>query len=88
VTWLETYIGKEVAVDLSDGFTVYGTLVSADAHHCVFADADLHIQQEANSTRDLYAKEVSEVGVRPNRRRLAVPLGRVVGICLLEDLAP
>jgi hypothetical protein len=86
--WLVAFLEREVAVDLSDGFTVFGRLITVAPDHCEFADADLHNQQEANSSRDRYAAEVHEVGIRPNRRWVAIPRDRIIAVCPLEDLAP
>jgi len=85
--WLSDYLERAVVIELGDDFTAFGTLVEVGEGHCRLRDVDLHHQGEANSTRDVYALEVKDIGVRPNRRELAVPLGRIVAVSLIEDVS-
>ncbi len=86
-SWLQGYVDKEVVAEIGDGFTVFGTLIDVDDHHLLFADADLHHQGEANSSRDVYALETRDLGIRRNRERLAVPQGRLIAIALLREVS-
>lgn len=86
--WLQFLVGREVIAEIGDGFTVFGTLELVGPGHLFFKDADLHQQFEANSTRDVYAIETQQIGIRPNRKTLAVPLDRLIAICPLADVEP
>ena len=48
--------------------------------------ADLHDHREANSTKEVYALESRQIGVRVNRQRVAIPRQQLVAISLLDDL--
>lgn len=86
--WLRFFVGRVVVVELGEGFTAFGTLDHVGPAHLFLRDVDLHQQAEANSSRDVYAIETAEIGIRPNRATLAVPLARVIAICPLEDVVP
>jgi hypothetical protein len=84
--WLDPFIDKVVIADLDELYLVIGTLASAGPDHLVFTDADLHDHREANSTKEVYALESRQIGVRVNRTRVVIPRSRLVAISLLEDL--
>jgi hypothetical protein len=86
-TWLAPFIGQRVVVDLDAHYLVIGTLIAASADHLAFAEADVHDHHEANSTKEVYTMESATIGVRANRRSVAVPLARVMAISRLEDAA-
>ena len=86
--WLQFLVGREVVAEIGDGFTVFGTLDVVGPGHLFFVAADLHQQAEANSTRDVYAIETQQIGIRPNRKTLVVPLDRLIAICPLADVEP
>jgi hypothetical protein len=83
--WLASFIGQRVVVDLDEHYLVIGTLTAASADHLALSEADLHDHHEANSTKEVYTMESATIGVRANRRAVAVPLARVIAISLLED---
>ena len=85
-TWLEPFLGTVVIADLDDLYLVIGTLAEAGPDHLLFLDADLHDHREANSTKEVYALESRQIGVRVNRTRVAIPRARLVAISRLEDL--
>lgn len=85
---LHFLVGRQVIAEIGDGFTVFGILDAVGSAHLFFRDADLHQQAEANSTRDVYAIETMQIGVRPNRKTLLIPLARLITICPLEDVVP
>ncbi len=87
MSWLEPYINQQVVVELGDSFTVFGTLITVSPDHLVFVDADLHCQSDANSNRDVYAIEAKGIGIRKNRDRLAVPIGRLIAIARLDEVS-
>ena len=86
--WLAAFIGQELVIELVEGFTVFGTLAALGPAHIELRDADLHSQQEANSSRDVYALETKQIGIRPNRTRLFLPRERIIALARLEDIAP
>ena len=86
--WLRDLIGQLLVVDLDESYLLIGTLSTVDDHHLAFTEADLHDHREANCTKDVYLLETLQLGVRFNRKHVAVPRSRVLAICRLEDIAP
>jgi len=86
IDWLTAFIDETVVADFGEGFTVFGVLTEVGDDHLMFVDCDLHNQFEANSTRDVYALECKELGIRPNRKRLAVPRERLLAMARLDDV--
>lgn len=86
--WMRSLIGQVVVVDLDESYLVIGTLTAVDQHHLAFNDADLHDHREANCTKDVYLLETRQLGVRFNRRQVAIPRSRVLAVSRLEDIAP
>lgn len=86
--WLAGLIGQVVVVDLDESYLVIGTLTGVDQHHLAFKEADLHDHREANCSKDIYLLETRQLGVRFNRKQVAIPRSRVLAICRLEDIAP
>jgi hypothetical protein len=86
--WLEPFLGCNVVADLDGGYLVIGRLEQADGGGLAFAEADLHDHNEANCSKDVYAIECRQLGVRSNRHRVAVPLHRLIAISRLEDVHP
>lgn len=84
--WLAAFINNTVVIEMSDGFSVFGTLVGLSPAHVELKDVDLHNQNEANSTRDVYALEAKEIGIRPNRKFLFIPRERIIALARLEDV--
>ena len=86
--WLHQLIGQVVVVDLDESYLVIGTLKSVDPRHLAFTEADLHDHREANCTKDVYLLETRQLGVRFNRKNVAIPRSRVLAVSRLEDIAP
>ena len=86
--WIRGLIGQVVVVDLDESYLVIGMLTAVDQHHLAFKEADLHDHREANCTKDVYLLETRQLGVRFNRKNVAVPRSRVLAISRLEDIAP
>jgi hypothetical protein len=84
--WLTPYVGKAVIADLDEFYMVLGTLQAVAADALLFTDADLHDHREANSTKEAYAIESRQIGIRVNRMQVAIPRHRLVAISLLEHL--
>lgn len=87
-SWLSSLIGQVVVCDLDESYLVIGTLRAADAQHVSLSEADLHDHHESNCTKDVYLLETRQLGVRANRRQVAIPRARVLAISRLEDIAP
>jgi hypothetical protein len=85
--WIRGLIGQLVVVDLDESYLVIGTLQSVDDHHLAFKEADLHDHREANCTKDVYLLETRQLGVRFNRKQVAIPRSRVLAVSRLEDIA-
>ena len=83
---LESYVGQLVVLDLEADYLVFGRLERVDEHFLLLADADLHDHGEANATKEVYALETKQFGVRANRSRVAVPRARLLAISLLDDV--
>lgn len=79
-------LGRVVVVDLDGPWIAFGRLESASAEGLVLVDADLHDLREGTSTRDVYALETRTLGVRVNRRRVALPLRHIVAASALDDV--
>jgi hypothetical protein len=86
--WIRGLVGQLVVVDLDESYLVIGTLASVDTHHLAFTEADLHDHREANCTKDVYLLETRQLGVRFNRKQVAIPRSRVLAVSRLEDIAP
>jgi small nuclear ribonucleoprotein (snRNP)-like protein len=86
--WMRSLVGQVVVVDLDESYLVIGTLTAVDQHHLSFKEADLHDHGEANCTKDVYLLETRQLGVRFNRKEVAIPRSRVLAISRLEDIAP
>jgi len=86
--WLNGLIGQVVVVDLDESYLVIGTLRFIDEHHLSLTEADLHDHHESNCTKDVYLLETRQLGVRFNRKNVAIPRSRVLAISRLEDIAP
>jgi len=82
----EVLVGQLVIADFDGPWMVIGRLQAAGPDWLEFADADLHDLGEGSSTRDVYALETQKLGVRVNRRRVSVPLSRVVALSRLDDV--
>lgn len=79
---------QAVVAEISQDFTVFGTLIDWTESFLVIANADLHSQTEANSSRDIYALEARDIGIRPNRKQLLVPRANLLAIARLDDVLP
>jgi hypothetical protein len=86
--WLHPFLGQAVVCDLAEFYLAIGILAAYGPDHLVLADADLHDHREANSTKEVYALESAKVGVRANRRQVALPRRHLVAISRLADLWP
>ena len=84
--FLEPFRGQIVVCDLGEYYLVIGTLTAFSADHLELAEADLHDQREANSTKEVYALETQKLGVRANRKRVVMPRRHLVAVSLLSDL--
>jgi hypothetical protein len=84
--FLESFRGQPVVCDLAEPFLAIGTLSGFSADHLELTEADLHDQREANSTKEVYALETRQLGIRANRRRVVIPRRQLVAISLLADL--
>jgi hypothetical protein len=84
--WISIYLNQQVVAEIGDGFTIFGILTAIDKEHLEFSQCDLHSQHEANSSRDVYAMETSDLGIRTNREHLAIPRWRLIAICKLDDV--
>lgn len=80
----EQLVGQVVVVDLDGPWIAFGRLVRAGHDWLELADADLHDLREGSSTRDVYALETRQLGVRVNRRSLHLPLSQVVALSPLD----
>ncbi|QGJ70996.1 Hypothetical protein PBC10988_26990 [Planctomycetales bacterium 10988] len=80
----QEYIGHEIVLDLDAPFVVLGRFIEMRGDSFLLEDADLHDLRDTASTREKYTLDCREHGIRPNRRKVFVPLRQVVAISLLE----
>ena len=85
-TTFSEWLGHVVVADLAEFYLVIGTLVEVRDDWLVFVDADLHDHREANSTKEVYCLETRQLGVRVNRRQVAVPRRQIVALSRLADV--
>lgn len=83
---MQDFVGHPVVVDLDGGYLALGTVAQVDQHHLVLVDADLHDHAEANCTKEVYVIDSVKIGVRANRRRVLLPLVRVIAVSRLSDV--
>jgi len=86
IDWLQQFLNEVVAAEIGEGFTIFGKLSAISEAHLEFVEADLHAQLEANSSRDIYAMETRDLGIRSNRSHLAIPRFQLVAISRLSDV--
>ena len=84
--WLAPFHEQVVIADLDHGLTIFGTLATYSDQHLELINADVHHQYEANSSRDIYALECRNIGLRPNRGKVSIPRHRILAIGLLDDV--
>lgn len=84
--WLEDYRDQVVVADLAECYVVIGRLVAFSPDHLAFAEADLHDHRDSNSTKEVYCLETARLGVRSNRRAVAIPRRQLVAISRLTEL--
>jgi hypothetical protein len=87
-SWLTSLIGQVVVLDLDEQYLVIGTLRSVESDHLTLGEADLHDHHESNCTKEVYLMETKSLGVRFNRRQVAIPRTRLLAVSRLEDIAP
>jgi hypothetical protein len=83
---LADWLGETVVVDCVSPYLAIGRLVAAGTDYLELEDADLHDLRDTDTTRELYVVKTARHGVSPNRTRLLLRLGEVVGITRLEDV--
>ncbi len=83
--WLRPLLGQLVVLDLDGDYLAFGRLEAVGRHHLTLVEADLHDHSEANCTKEVYALESKQIGVRVNRAVLHVPRSRLIAVSRLED---
>ncbi|MEK7415060.1 MAG: hypothetical protein AAB263_17280 [Planctomycetota bacterium] len=86
-SWLASFSGQVVVVDLDGQWMAFGRLTSWSHQHIVLEQADLHDLREGISTRDVYALETRKLGIRVNRVRVSIPVEQIVALSCLDDLS-
>jgi len=79
-------VGSRVVVDTDSSFVYIGTLESAGDRFLTLVDVDVHDMHDSRGTKEIYTLEALKLGVRANRKRVHLLVGRVVSISLLEDV--
>lgn len=79
-------VGQLVVVDLSSPFVYLGRLMGESAGFIILDDADCHDLRDTSTTRERYVLQCRVHGIRPNRLRVWVRMGEVVGLSLLGDV--
>ena len=83
---LEELVGRVVVLDAVSPFVIVGTLASFNEHYFELHEADVHDLRDTLTTRELYALESRQLGVRVNRRRVFVRGKEIVSVSLLDDV--
>jgi hypothetical protein len=83
--WLEL-IGQLVVIDLASPFVYLGRLIAASEQFVVLDEADAHDLRDTSTTRERYVLDCRLHGIRPNRRRVWLRMGEIVGISRLDDV--
>ena len=83
---LETLLGREVVLDLSNRYVCIGTLTGRDATFLVLENADMHDLRDTTTTRELYVLDAKRHGINSNRRQVLVRRDEVVSFSALEDV--
>ncbi|MCX7803861.1 MAG: hypothetical protein N3A38_01595 [Planctomycetota bacterium] len=83
---LRKMAGKEVVLDTDADYIYIGTLVSVEAGCVVLENVDVHSRSPEETSKEKYIHETRKIGVRPNRRNVAVRMDRIVSVSLLEDV--
>ena len=85
-SWLAQFAEQNVVVDFDGPWMAFGRLVGWSHDHLVLEQADLHDLREGTSTRDVYALESRQLGIRVNRIRVAIALRHIIALSRLDDL--
>ncbi len=86
--YLTTFIDREVVIDLCNNYLIYGTLRSVEGGFMNLENVDVHDQNEANSTKDVYSMEAKSIGIRPNRLKCSIPCSQMLALSALDDVIP
>ncbi|MCW8132481.1 MAG: hypothetical protein KIS92_19190 [Planctomycetota bacterium] len=83
---LRELLGKTIVVDTDSHYMYLGVLIAADAQYLTLSDVDVHEVTAATLSKERYAHEARQIGVRKNRDATWINLGRVISISRLEDI--
>lgn len=82
----ESLIGRQVVIDTSGPLLYLGTLVGVRPDGFWLDDADLRDSGEGMVTKERYACEAREQGIRANRKHIFVMARVVSSISALDDV--
>ena len=83
---LNGFIGREVVFDTAGPISYLGTLEEIRPDGYWLVDADIRDRGEGHVTKEGYAVEAAEHGIRANRRRIFVFREVVISCSALEDV--
>ena len=83
---LESFVGKDVVIDLGSPFVCMGRLRGVDEHFLELHDADLHDLRDTSTTRENYVAAAVATGIKRNRKRVLVSRRDIVAIAALRDV--
>lgn len=81
-----TLVGEWVVVDMSSPYVYLGRLMGETGGFLILDDADCHDLRDTSTTRERYVLDCRLHGIRPNRHRVWVRMGEIVGLSRLADV--
>jgi small nuclear ribonucleoprotein (snRNP)-like protein len=83
---LESFLGKQVVVDLRSPYVCLGYLEKFDDQFLLLRDADLHDMRDSDTTRENYVAASFATGIKRNRRRVLLVRADVAAVTRFDDL--
>lgn len=79
-------LGQIIIVDTDSHYLYLGRLEHADREYLKLAEVDVHEITQSSLSKERYAHEARDIGVRSNRKYTWVRLDRVLSISRLDDV--
>jgi hypothetical protein len=83
---IQELIGCQIVVDTDSSYLYIGTLEAAGTDYLTLANVDAHDTHDTKSSKEFYAHEAKNLGMRANRKRTLVRLARVLSIAKMDDI--
>lgn len=83
---LAAWVGRAVILDTAGSILYLGTLTEVRPDGYWLSEADVHDCRDGHASKELYACEARQVGLRVNRKRVFVFRDTVISASLLDDV--